>query len=69
MWLPSLAVLVAACAEAPEIRKPRSEMTQRERDSTIAESGLPGAGVVKRAMSIADAEARRAAAFDSVSEP
>ncbi|MGK2962022.1 MAG: hypothetical protein ACSLFK_07740 [Gemmatimonadaceae bacterium] len=43
-------------------------MTQRERDSTIAASGLPGSGVVKRAMSIADAEARRAAAFDSASE-
>lgn len=68
MWLPSLAVLLAACATEPEIQKPRSEMTQRERDSTIAASGLPGSGVVKRAMSIADAEARRAAAFDSASE-
>jgi hypothetical protein len=69
MWLPSLAVLLTACAEAPEIRKPRSEMTRRERDSTIAESGLPGAGVVKRAMNVADAEARRAAEYDSISEP
>ena len=68
MWLPSLALLLAACAAEPEIQKPRSEMTQRERDSTIAASGLPGSGVVKRATSIADAEARRAAAFDSASE-
>lgn len=69
MWLPALAVLLAACAEAPEIRKPRSEMTQRERDSAVAESGLPGSGVVKRAMNISDAETRRAAAFDSIAEP
>jgi hypothetical protein len=43
-------------------------MTQRERDSTVAESGLPGAGVVKRAMSVSDAGARRAAEYDSASE-
>jgi len=69
MWLPALSVLLAACADAPEIRKPRSEMTQRERDSAVAESGLPGSEVVKRAMNTSDAEARRAAAFDSIAEP
>jgi hypothetical protein len=42
-------------------------MSQRERDSTIAVSGLPGAGVVKKGMSIADAEAKRQAMLDSVS--
>ena len=68
MWLPSLAVVLTACAAEPDIEKPRSEMTQRERDSTIAISGLPGSGVVKKAMNIADAEARRAAAYDSASE-
>lgn len=41
-------------------------MSRRERDSVIAESGLPGSGVVKKGMHIADVEARRAAMLDSV---
>jgi hypothetical protein len=41
-------------------------MSQRERDSTIAASGLPGSGVVKKGMHIADVEAQRAAMLDSV---
>ena len=57
---------LVACAEPPAIGKPRSQMTQREKDSVIAVSGLPGAGVVKKGMSMADAEARRAAMLDSV---
>ena len=55
-----------ACAAPAEVDKPRSQMTQRERDSTIAASGLPGSGVVKKGMHIADIEARRAAMLDSV---
>ena len=58
--------LLAACAEPSKVDKPRSQMSQRERDSTIAASGLPGAGVVKKGMSIADAEAKRQAMLDSV---
>ena len=59
---------VAACAEEPKFDKARSDMTKRERDSTIAISGLPGSGVVKKAMSIADAEARRSASYDSAGQ-
>ena len=70
---PSLFILIlsvlTACAEPPKLDKPRSQMSQRERDSTIAASGLPGAGVVKKGMSIADAESRRQAMFDSVGNP
>ena len=58
--------LFSACAEPAKVDKPRSAMTQRERDSTIAESGLPGSQVVKKGMHIADIEARRAAVLDSV---
>lgn len=58
--------LLSACAEPSKVDKPRSRMSQRERDSTIAESGLPGSGVVKKGLSIADAEARRQAMLDSV---
>lgn len=58
--------ILTACAEPPKVDKPRSQMTQRERDSTIAASGLPGAGVVKKGLSIADAESKRQAMLDSV---
>ncbi len=74
MGMKALPVLIAAalplfmaCAEPPKVEKPRSEMSQRERDSTIAASGLPGAGVVKKGMHLADVEARRAAMLDSAS--
>ena len=60
-------VILAACAEPAKVEKPRSEMTQRERDSTIANSGLPGSQVVKKGMSMADEGARRAALLDSAS--
>jgi hypothetical protein len=61
-----MVVLAAACAEPPPVAKPRDEMTQRERDSTIAASRLPGSSVVKKGLSMADAEARRQAMLDSI---
>ncbi len=67
--LMAAAILVfSGCAEPVDVDKPRSEMTQRERDSTIGISGLPGSGTVKQAMDISDSEARRAAALDSASQ-
>ena len=60
--------ILAACAEEPKFTKARADMTKRERDSTIAESRLPGSSVVRKAMSIADDEARRAAMFDSAGQ-
>jgi hypothetical protein len=65
--VPVILVLVA-CAEPPAVGKPRSEMTQREKDSILAESGLPGSGVVKKGMNMADAQAKRAAMLDSISK-
>jgi len=59
---------VVACAEPPAVGKPRSEMTQREKDSILAESGLPGSGVVKKGMNMADAQAKRAAMLDSIAK-
>jgi hypothetical protein len=41
-------------------------MTQREKDSVIAASRLPGSGVVKKGMQIADGQAQRAAMLDSI---
>lgn len=62
----AVAVLVAsACAAPVKVEKPRDEMSQREKDSVLAASGLPGSGVVKKAMAMSDAQARQQAAADS----
>lgn len=65
--IPSLLIL-SGCAEEPKFEKARSDMTQREKDSVIAESGLPGSGVVKKGLSIADGQAKRAAMMDSITD-
>ena len=41
------------------------ELSERERDSLIARSQLPGASVVGRAMAVSDRMERRAARLDS----
>lgn len=66
--LAALALVVSACAEPPKMTKTRAEMTQRERDSVIGASRLPGAGVVRKGMSISDAQTRRAAMLDSLAD-
>jgi hypothetical protein len=62
-----LCVLLSACSTgSDEPRESRDDMTQRQRDSTIAESRLPGAPAVGRALEASDAAAARAAAADSI---
>lgn len=56
---------VSSCAAPVKVDKPRDEMSQREKDSLLAASSLPGAGVVKKAISMSDAEAKRQATHDS----
>ena len=61
----SLAILATACA-GPD-RQSADTLTRREKDSIVAESGLPGAGGVRGAMTGADSAAARAARLDSLS--
>ncbi len=56
---------LAACAAPVKVDKPRAEMSQRERDSTIAGSGLPGAGVVRKAINMTDIQNRQSAMVES----
>jgi hypothetical protein len=63
-----IALGASGCAAPAKFDKARDQMTERERDSTIAASGLPGSGVVKKAMSISDAENRHTAVQESVSD-
>jgi hypothetical protein len=55
--------LVAGCsAKKSEVTK---DLTERQRDSILAQSPLPGAGAVGHAMKAADREASRAASLDA----
>ena len=66
LWLGAAfgcALVLASCAKSGGETK--RELTERERDSTIGASVLPGAGVVKRAMSESDSAAARARALDA----
>ncbi|MEO8193736.1 MAG: hypothetical protein ABI681_07785 [Gemmatimonadales bacterium] len=64
-WIAPILVALAACAEPPNVGKPRDQMGQRERDSTIAASSLPGSGVVRKGLDMSDVGEKRAAMFDS----
>jgi len=57
-------LLLAGTSCAPA--KPARELTERERDSILARSSLPGAAVVGRAIAVSDRSARRAASMDSL---
>jgi uncharacterized protein YcfL len=47
----------------------RDTMTQRQRDSVLAQTGLPGAAGVGKAMRAADSAKARQAQLDSASRP
>lgn len=64
----AIVVLACGCAAPARVDKPRDQMTRRERDSTIGANGLPGTGVVKRALLMSDAQAKESAALDSASK-
>ena len=60
VFLASL-VLLSGCAENTSQEETRTPMTERQRDSTIAASKLPGAKAVGKALELADSAAARAA--------
>lgn len=65
--LAAVVILAAACAPADETRaNNRDTMTQRQRDSVLAQSGLPNARAVGKALSAADSARARNAQLDSI---
>jgi hypothetical protein len=59
----ALTIGIAACAkDEPDARR---DLTQREKDSILGASQIPGAKAVKRAMTSADSAAARQARLDS----
>jgi len=60
------ALLVVACTE--ESQQSSSTRTQREKDSILAGSQIPGARAVKKTMTTADSAAARQARIDSAQQ-
>ena len=62
-----LAALIAVgCSRDETVANDRDTMTQRQRDSVLAQSGLPGAKGVGKALSAADSIRARNARLDSL---
>lgn len=61
-------LIVAGCSSADDNPSRRSKMSERERDSVLSQSGLPGAKVVGRALSASDSETRHTMQLDSASQ-
>jgi hypothetical protein len=63
-----LLIVIVACSDPPKGFKPRDQMSQREKDSVIGASGLPGAKVVRSALIASDSAASRNSVIDSASQ-
>ena len=61
------AIALTACSKAES--PPAETKTKAQRDSALANSGLPGAQGVAKAMKAADSAKARQAALDSASRP
>ena len=59
----TLAVGITACGKDDDTTK--RDLTQREKDSILGASQIPGAKAVKRALTSADSAAARQARLDS----
>ena len=55
---------VAGCSGSGN-RSARAPLTERQRDSVLARTSLPGASTVGRAMDVSDDQARRSAAANA----
>lgn len=67
--LTGLLVLFAACGgddRAPAQTVNRDTLTQRQKDSILAQSRIPGASGVGKAMRVADSTSARAQAADTI---
>lgn len=65
----SAVVLVLGCSSSDTPQNRRDTMTQRQRDSVLAQSRLPGASGVGKAMRAADSAKARQAQLDSAARP
>ena len=61
--------LTAACSSSETGGNRRDTMTQRQKDSVLGQSGLPGAQGVTKALRAADSVKARQARVDTASNP
>ncbi len=61
-----LAVALALNGCGAPAEKPASTLTEAQRDTALARSGLPGSAAVGKALDAAGAEASRAAGMDTL---
>jgi hypothetical protein len=68
MRLATLLVVIAACSSGGESQQAinRDTLTQRQKDSLLAQSKIPGAAGVGAAMRAADSTSARVQAADTV---
>jgi len=57
---------LAACSKRSDADRSRPAMSERQRDSAIARSPLPGGGTVGKALAASDSASARAARVDSL---
>ena len=60
------ALIVTGCSSNDTAANDRDTMTQRQRDSVLAQSAIPGAAGVGKALSAADSIRARNARLDSL---
>lgn len=56
------------CTEDTSDKTPKKELTQRQRDSVLAESKLPGAKTVGKAISVSDTASARTKRIDDLTK-
>jgi len=65
-WVVPALLGVTGCGSGPRAGAGRVPLTERQRDSVIARSSLPGASVMERALAVSDQAAAHAAREDSL---
>lgn len=61
-----LVLVLVGCSANDTAMNDRDTMSQRQRDSVLAQSGIPGAAGVGKALSAADSVRARNAQLDSI---
>ena len=69
MLIVVVAGVVASCGKSATSPTQRAPLTQRQHDSVIGASGLPGAGGIRGAQRVADSLDARRSRIDSASRP
>jgi len=61
-------LIICGCSGGSDESANDRGLSGSERDSVLAESGIPGAGAVKRAMEVSDSASSRSRRLDQLTE-